>query len=82
MKWWLAASLFLVTLAGCQRHNTGYQGPASPPTFSIIIPRQCIKSIELMDDTICRGPDLMHLSCKPVRMMSAKGCEVLEVQHD
>lgn len=46
----------------------------------VVIPNQCIESVEKNAKTECSGPDSKHLRCFDVTLTRKAGCEVLQVK--
>lgn len=77
----LAVLSLALLLSGCHKIPS-YKAPSPPPTFSLMVPRQCIESVELSPDTYCRGKSLQELTCYRIQLHKKKDCEMLEVLHD
>lgn len=47
---------------------------------SVFLPRACIVSISLADDTTCTGADMAHLVCKGIKLKVIDKCEQIHIE--
>ena len=55
---------------------------ARPARGRVVIPHDCLISVELNEKTECDGPDAKHVRCAPVTLTRKQGCEVFDVRQD
>lgn len=70
--------LFALCLVGCAAKKK----PAAVPDlhFSVIVPRYCIKALELTQDTYCRGDEVHKLVCYKMNLRYVQGCEQVHAE--
>lgn len=62
----------LAALCGCAARE-------AQPASSLVIPRECILSVNLTPKTHCVGTDKQHMNCKGIELTIITGCGELVV---
>lgn len=72
----LGSALFFYSFAGILLFGCAAQKPIKA---QVVVPRDCMTSVELTDKAECHGDDVEHLHCTGFKLTKRQGCEQLSV---